>query len=233
MGKLKRNKQMKPRAGQSLIEILIALAVGGMLIGTAATLMAVVLRVSSQNLFLRTAASLNEELMEKVTAYAERQWYCAGSNPTCGVYNLGRYTNYYLQPNGVRFEPRLGTETITVDGVPYTRRFWAKNVCRNGDAIAGPADSADPCNFTYGVGAVEDPSTQQVVARTWWIQSGAQSSLLELTKYLTRARNVVFRQSDWSGGAAPSDPPATTPTNRFHSAESVNVSVAGELQLVP
>lgn len=223
------------RRGQSLIEALIALAVGGMLVGTAAALMAVVLRVSSQNVFLRAASALNEGLLEQVTSYAERKWYCTTTSG-CGLYNLNKGfalgSRYKFVPAGPvpsRLDSEAGTELITLEGVGYTRWFYVQNLCRDDDSgnITGITDSDGTTNTCGGAGGSEDPSTQRVVAVTEWNEGGVVRSI-PLAKYVSRNRSMVFRQTGWEGGST--TPPVgpgvldvrTVPDTRFFDANGVD-----------
>ena len=213
--------------GQSLIEVLIALTVGGVLVGTAATLMAVVLRVSSQNVFLRTAASSNEELMEKVTAYAGRRWHCEGA-ANCGIYNLqkGLSPTYFLISSGGAFVSQSGEESFVIDDVPYARSFSVQNVCRLGEVISGVTDTV---NCASGV---EDPSSQYVTVRTSWTYRGGTGESM-LTKYLTRSGNTVLHETEWSiGSTTLADPVYLVPTGQFYSATNIDYrSAPGALKL--
>lgn len=221
---------LNQRRGQSLIEALIALAVGGMLVGTAATLMAVVLRVSSQNVFLRAAAALNEGLLEQVTSYAERKWFCPGIPPTgCGLYNLskGPTNEYRLVPVSPPSPPRLdsqsGRETIVLEGVRYERWFYVQNLCRSDTSgnITGITDNSGAGN-TCTPGESEDPSTQRVVAVTEWNEGGVVRSI-PLARYVSRNRSVVFRQTGWEGGSTtPTLLISSVPNTQFFEANGVD-----------
>ena len=240
MERLGYTRDMEQRRGQSLVEILIALAVGGMLIGTAATLMAIVLRAQAQDVYIRTATALNEELMGKLAQYVERQWYCPTVPAECGVYNLTEGVEYRLDVISNRFRPVAGRETgpgLRVNEIDFSRDFQAKNVCRDAGDISGLTDNdgtTTTCNDPSPRGS-EDPSTQYVsVCTEWDYQNGAPGNLC-LNRYFVRNRVALFHQTDWSGGPTAPSPPAVviTPDNRFDTSNDIDFTVRDEIKLVP
>lgn len=92
----------------------------------------------------------------------------------------------------------------------FTRYFYVENVGR---------DSGD--NITTGAGT-DDPSTQKVTVVTAW-RRGSATSTVSVSNYLTRWKNAVFRQTDWSGGGSDSSATAV-PTNTYQNATSVGTS---------
>jgi len=99
----------------------------------------------------------------------------------------------------------------------YERFFTVENVCRTNDASSTIASTA-PCS-----GTVEDISTQWVTSFTQWVTGGATSEV-KIPTVITRSRNAVFRQTDWSGGAT-DEGAVTQPTGKF--ASSTNASTTG------
>lgn len=230
---------MKQRRGQSLVEILIALAVGGMLIGSAATLMAVVLRAQAQDVYVRTASALNDELMGKFAQYAERQWYCPDTPTECGIYNLSKDQEYKLGFSAGKFRPATGPtiperrEEVRLGDVSYFRYFRVMNVCRNGDNISGLTDNNGSTMTCNERGGMEDPSTQYVsVCTDWTYQNGGAGNFC-LNRYFVRNRVALFHQTDWSGGPAPTATPVAVPGNRFDSSTGIDFGTADQIQLTP
>ncbi|MBI2278917.1 MAG: prepilin-type N-terminal cleavage/methylation domain-containing protein [Candidatus Brennerbacteria bacterium] len=99
----------------------------------------------------------------------------------------------------------------------YERFFTVENACRTNDASSTIASTA-PCG-----GTLEDGSTQWATAYVRWV-AGAGTGEITLPVILTRSRNAVFRQTDWSGGAA-SEGAVAEPTSKF--ASSTNASTTG------
>ncbi len=233
----------KSQQGQSLIELLIAVTVGAILVGSAAILLVTALKASSQNKFIQTASFLAQDLVEKVTVFAEAKWYCpSGSTTNCGIYNLLKDgTHYYLNVDSTPFQwvllvpPQTGGESIAVDGVTYTRYFFVRDVCRRGSTgnIAGPVIEPSP-NCSNILTNIVDPSTQQVTAVVEWTDQGGGS--VKIVKFLTRHGDRVTVQTDWSGGpTSPSSDPVVNAginTNSFYSATSIDfTSVPGSIKI--
>ncbi|MDP3975196.1 MAG: hypothetical protein Q8P88_02855, partial [Candidatus Jorgensenbacteria bacterium] len=78
--------------------------------------------------------------------------------------------------------------------------------------------SRTPCS-----GTVEDGSTQWITNYVQWA-AGAGTSEVKLSAIVARWQNAVFRQTDWSGGAA-SEGAVAEPTSKFSS--STNASTTG------
>lgn len=99
----------------------------------------------------------------------------------------------------------------------YKRFFTVANVCRTNDASSTIA-GVTPCS-----GTVEDSSTQWVTNFVQWV-TGAGTSEISLPAIVTRSRNEVFHQTDWSGGAT-NEGAVARPTGKFSS--STNASTTG------
>lgn len=78
----------------------------------------------------------------------------------------------------------------------YSRLFYVENACRTTDASSTYSGVA-PC----GGGSVDDPSSQKVTAVVSW-GTGFGSGQVVLSDMLTRWKNAIFQQSDWSGGSS-------------------------------
>src|SRR3989344_7542105 len=183
--------------GQSLIEIMIGVAVSVILIVSAATLLSVTLKSSTQNKFIQAASFLSQDLIDKVTIFAEKQWNCA-PGAACGIYNLNKGPDnyYHLLTTGGTFISDPKDETVSLDGVNYTRYFYVEDVIRElcgvGDICTGPNCSVSFCpSGPGGSGAAYDPSTQKVTVVTEWNQAGTGGDI-KIVKYLTRSVNRVF-----------------------------------------
>ena len=217
------------KSGQSLIELLIALAVAGILLGSAATLLQVALRASSQDKFVRAATSLSEELMEKVTVFAGENWR--------NIYNLSRATSYQIVVEGdgsfAAVGPPNPPATVTIDGVAYTPVFLVDNVYRDGCGTGGFAvpQPLPRCplvggNALDGVG--EDPSTQKLTVTTSWNQDGGVA-FVSFIKYVTRSQSKALTQTDWSGGGGQTG--LWQAQNKFDAFSGINFGTAGEIKL--
>ncbi len=228
----------RSRQGQSLIELMIAVTIGGILIGSAAILIAVTLKASSQNKFMQAASFLSQEMIDNVTVFSKHKWFCpqapfcknqSGSPGNYGIYNLTKSSHYYVDVSNAPFEWVSGEESsaaLNLDGVQYTRYFYVENVCRhasNGNIVE---TTGETCTF-----GIEDPSTQKIIAVTSWPNGGE----VKIEKFLTRNRNKVLIQTDWGGGfttPALEIVQADAQTNKFYAGEEIDFSsVPGSIQI--
>jgi type II secretory pathway pseudopilin PulG len=203
----RRRKFVRARGGQALIELLVGVTVAGVILVGAVALILQTVRISGENKFIQGANFLAKDMVDKLSVYADRQWYCDGG-ATCippvekgyGVYNLAKgeeNQRYYLDTESSPFASIMGEEDLMVSGVPYTRYFYVENVCRNADGnITNTFVPPDTCS----VNEYEDPSTQFLVTVTKWFE-GENNREIRLSRYVARTRNFVIRQTDWSGGA--------------------------------
>lgn len=181
-----KGKQKQQRAGQSLIEVLVALAIGVILIGAAAFAIATTLRLSGDREKSQIASGLAMELAEKVEAVTSADWL--------SIYNLpvkGLAGQYFVATSTGDLVITSGVEQVTFQNAVFTRFFTVDDVCRDSGAGSFLVDCGD-------AGALGDPSSQKIsISVSWNVQGALKSSVL--TRYLTRSQNAVFRQSDWSG----------------------------------
>lgn len=239
-------KQINSQSGQTLVEILVAITVAGILIGSAAALITVSLKSNIQNRNVQAATLLSQDLIEKVTVYAESRWVQLSNLP---LYPAQNYLDN--QAGSLVLVPNYITTSLTINNavIPFKQYFIVERVIRylcgtgkiSSSAVETGPDSCDSNN--YGSNSndrqKQDYSTLKVTAFTTW-NNDIQSVIL--VKFLTRNRNFVFRQSDWLGG--PTVLPgtelpiaiitATTTTNRF--AKSTNIdftSRPGSIMITP
>lgn len=175
------------RRGQALIEILIGLAVGGILIGGATAAVVAILRSNMESKNFQTASSLSQELIDDAKTLAEADWH--------NVYNLskGPGTQYYVAASGTVLAVFPGATTTLAGNVAYAKFFSIENVSRlAGDISVSPS-------------AVDDPSTQKITSHVQWLSAG-KTLEVPITVYLTRWRNAISRQTDWSGGSSQAEP---------------------------
>lgn len=178
---------MSNNRGQALIEILIGLAIVGILVGTATAAVIVALRSNLESKNFQTASALSQKMLDDVKTVTEAGWH--------NIYNLtkGTSTQYRIAVSGTALAVFSGAATTTVGNITYTQFFSIENVKRLNGSI-----SSEPI-------AVDDPSTQKIVSYTQWPSAG-KTSEAALTVYLTRWRNLISQQTDWSGGAGQEGP---------------------------
>lgn len=207
--------------GQSLIEVIVAVAVAGVLILASGGLSNLSSLSSSRNRQQQAAYALAEELLDRVAAYADAKWYCVATTcaATRGVYNLtkGSSRRYYLASNPLEWREDLAAlpngESVVVSGASYNRYFYLENVCRatSDGAIVGVQSGSCPS------GSAEDPSTQKTTVAVRWLVNG-QVTTFSLDRYIVRTRTAAVVQTDWSGGPWAVNC-TTIPNNAFASNE--------------
>jgi len=190
--------------GQVLIEILIGLFVTGILITAATAAVVAALRSNLESKNFQAASALSQKLIDDVKTVVEANWR--------NIYDLGKGsgTRYYVAVSSTTLIVLPGFATTTIGNIIYTNFFSVENVKRLNGAI-----STDPA-------AVDDPSTQKIVSHAQWL-SADRTSEAALTIYLTRWRNLVSRQTDWSGGAGQAGPVVEFNQNFF---TSTNINCA-------
>ena len=142
----------------------------------------------------------------------------------------------YINLNPTAFVKKImtGSEGLSADGRSFTRYFFIENVnrtsCGVGDITSGSPLNC-PINFPGGSNDIaEDPSTQKITINVEW----QNNSSLSKTKYITRHRNLILNQSDWSGGPGQIYFSTTTfgaiVNNKFNSSNSMSYSNPGSLE---
>lgn len=184
--------------GQILIEIIIATLIGTMIIGAAASLIIANQRSSQISEQRNTAIFLAQEGAESLKSITENNWHWiflppdgAGDKDA----SKGDGNNYCVKIDSVNNEWILTNNLIDCDidinGIIYTRTINFYNASREDNDDENIID----------LGGIEDPSTQKVKIKV----SYPAGEDIVIEKYLTRWRNEIFIQSDWSGGGGQSD----------------------------
>ncbi len=96
--------------GQSLIEILIALAVGTVLIIAAVSVIAPALRTNTQADRVQVSSALGKELLENIRVFSESDWHNISNLATSSA------NKYFLVSTQSPFVAATGTEGISADG---------------------------------------------------------------------------------------------------------------------
>lgn len=109
----------------------------------------------------------------------------------------------------------------------YTRSFYVENTCRSTGATGEITGSGDSC----AGGSANDPSTQKITVSVGW-QTGVSSTQLMLNDYLTRWKNAIFEQADWSGGVDDSGS-YTNSSDSYSSTTNTDLNSSGVILDLP
>ena len=202
-------KNLKFKKGQSLIELLVAMSVGTILIGSSVTLMGVSLKSYAGVRKHLQANVLIRQTIEIIQTLTRYDWH--------SIYDLAKATDYKISLSGNTWTISAGQETDTVNDIPYKRYFQVYNVNRDGSGNI--ADTGD-----------DDPSTQKITVILEYDNNYVSSSSVSF--YLTRSENnKILHQTDWSGGSGVTGP-TPNPSNKYDASTNVATSTVGQLTLV-
>jgi len=135
--------------------------------------------------------------------------------------------------NGSIDDVRIYNRALSADEVTqlyksniFTRHFYVENACRTNDASSS-ISGVSPCESITPASSL-DPSTQKVTAVTEW-PTRASTGRSALSDFLTRSRNVIFRQTDWSGGVDGGT--VTAPAATFTTSTNVDSGSGGSIRI--
>lgn len=191
------------RSGQSLMEVLIAIAVGSFLVIGAATIIVPVLKISKQAGQSQTGMALAKELSENVRVWSEGDWHNLMNLATTSL------NHYYLITSVSPFTLISGDEAVLVSTTTYKRYFYIDDVLRGAGG-----------NISSSTG-VSDPSTKLVTLAYSWPGSSTNT----MSVYLTRNRDNIFSQTDWFGGPG-QDGPSTNVGNKFSASTNIDYTTS-------
>ncbi len=170
------------RAGQSLVELLVALGIGTILFSGTAAMLAPTLQINKESRQVQTASNLGRGLLDNVRVWASGNWHNILALATSSA------NPYYLLTSTSPYTATSGVESVTVSTSTYTRYFYVNDVYR---------DPSGNVTSTSGGGVnTYDPSTKAIAVVYDWTH-GATTTL---SSYLTRNRANVLSQTSWAGG---------------------------------
>ena len=207
-------------SGQSLVEVVIALAIGVLFIGVATVAVVPILRSNLETKNVQIATSLTQEYLDNIKNLAESKWF--------NIYNpasaKGQNSQFYLGVASTSYQIFSGTTSTIIGGLTFTRYFSIENVNRNfcgsGDIDANATSTT--CTSGPGtVGITDDPSTQKITVTVNWQNSRSISR----SQYLTRSRNKIFDQTDWLLGPG-QEGPLTLENNKFATSSGIDYAIS-------
>lgn len=188
-------------SGQSLVEVLIATAVGVLFIVAAVSVVVPALRGNSYGSKNATALGLARESLDAVMTLAQSDWHTIDRLTTSTV-------QYNIETTESPFYIFEGYAEYNLGGVNYGRYFILDDVHRDASGVI--TDD----------GGTYDPSTKKITVYYSFDGQPAKS----ISGYLTRTQLATFTQTDWSGGAVENSAVTTVATSTF--ATSTNISYA-------
>ncbi len=216
----------RDRRGQSLAEVLIATALGAIIIGAVIASIILSMRSNSQTRTSSVAASLGTGLLDNVQALADGNWDA--------IFNLqtkGSTSTYYLVTTGTppTIAVSTGTESLTVSSTTFTRYFSVQDVNRT-NCGTGSITTSSATGCAGGSGILQDPSTELITVSVSWSNIGGGSSSVAVSSYVTHSKDRVTQYNDWSGSSG-TQGPVTTPAPDYATSSNVSTSSSG-LQLL-
>ncbi|OGY58693.1 MAG: hypothetical protein A3C03_00535 [Candidatus Colwellbacteria bacterium RIFCSPHIGHO2_02_FULL_45_17] len=201
--------------GQSLVELIISIAIVAILAGSVVGALLLSVRINNESINFSTASPLGQEVIDNVRSVSESDWpslYSQSDKSSSSTYHINLDSTSTLSV-------ATGTEEIERGGITYTRWFSIENVSRDssGDIVES--------------GGTEDTSTQKVAVHIEW-QEGPGTASVGLTEYFTRwTRNESTVFTDWSGNSG-IEGPITRPDNNFSATSgSIDLSTQGEIKI--
>ena len=219
-----------PKRGAFLLEILIVIALLGVILGVSAQAVFVSLQSGKISGERDAAVGLASEELEAVRGITEENWQ--------NIYTLTKGSaQYYSVQSGTKWATSTASEVIALNNATYTRYFVVQNVCRDATAgsrlVTGVTDSSGAGTTCTTSTGDFDPSTEKVIVTVSW----PNADPVVISEYFFRWKNKTCAQVDWSGGATtPTDntvPVAncTSSTVYFTADSSIATSTPGQLQL--
>lgn len=204
----KRTIKIQPR-GALLLELLIAISLLAIILSFGANAVFLSLQSNKASGEQDVASSLASEGVEAVRAVSEEDWQ--------NIYSLTKSTEHYkTTQSNTKWILATGNETITLNGVIYTRYVVIDNISRDGSGNIETAYSSTD----------DDPSTQQVTVSVSW---PGGNDAVEITGFLFRYKNKVCAQSGW----ATADPGNTVHVcaDASYDAKDAGIDATGGLHL--
>lgn len=194
------------RRGQSLIEILVAIGIGVVMVVGALAILVPTLKTSVDLRHAQVAGGLARELLDTLRVVSERNWHSIDSLATTSV------NRYFVSATSSPFSVATGTESVVVEESAYTRYFYVDDVMRD---TSGKVDES---------GSLRDPSTKKVTIVYAWPPREESNTIVY---YLTRYRQELTVQTDWSGGDGAGGPVnAMSGTFAFSSSTNIDYSTS-------
>ncbi len=157
---------MKKQSGFSLVELIIAISIAGIILVGMTQVVAVAIETTERERRTIEALNLAEEGMEALRAMRDESW-------SANIQALANGTNYYLDVSGGNWEATGANPGFMLGR--YDRTFRLSEVFRDG-------------NDDISSSGTSDPNTRKVTMTVGWRERGATTTVV-LDTYLTNFLN--------------------------------------------
>ncbi len=200
---------IKLNEGQSVFEVLIAIAIATLIVGSSVTAIMVSMRSGTITVASQKAYGIANGDLNNVRSFSESNW--AGLYTPLGTQNKGSAYPYYLAVTASSSTSTIlgltnGTTTVsftstsTGENIDYTSWFTIDNVSRTSSNWIGS-----------GTG---DPTTQKITAHVSWVMSG-ETKQIDLVTYISKIRTSSITYTKWDGFSGVTTP-VTKSTNDYY-----------------
>ncbi|RLC38578.1 hypothetical protein DRH27_01960 [Candidatus Falkowbacteria bacterium] len=192
--------------GQSIIEIVVALAIFVLIVSSLGVLIMGSFSLLARSSEFIKASALAEEGVEAVRGIRNRAW-----NEL--IYNRSgvEIINSAWSLTGEGTDEQIGNFTRVIDFLPVYR-----------DSTGSIAESDDP-------GAYSDPMSKKISVSVGWDIGGGSGNSVERNTYLTNWNAKFWEQTDWIGGSGQA---IWSENNMYDNDDgNINVGTAGEITL--
>jgi len=195
-----------PRGGQSITELLLAIAVGAIFVVASVAVIVPALRESNQAGYVQEGVTVAQSLLSSARVWAASGWGSVAALSTGTAYQ------YYIITSSTPYVATSGVQTVVIGTTTYTAYFYLSDAYRS----AGNIGSG---------GGTYDPATKQISVVYNWTHGVTGT----ISTYFTRNGDKVIDQTDWSGGSNASSV-VTSAGSQFGTSSNIDYSTAtGEL----
>ena len=179
--------------GQSLFEVIVAVGVAAIIIGSAATVMVVSMRAGKSSVENQKGYAVAQNVLSTARSYAESDWSTFYNN--AGLNQQFYFLEGTSTPTSTPLTINTGTTTVSLfeneATMTYTAWFTIDNIYRDSNNAATLSSS----------GTVEDPSTLRVTAYVDWSVGGGTKEV-SMSQQISRTRSDIIQFSQWGEGDA-------------------------------
>ncbi len=197
------NSFVRDQSGQSLMEIIVGLTIGAILIGTASFGISFMLRSTTTNQNLSTAAQLTQGLLSNIQSFSNSSWQ--------NIYGLGKTSSYqyFLSASGTSYIAVQGQEGLVdndvtngllaewkLDEATGTMAYDATGNNKTGALNSGPVRTTSTCKMGYCLGF--DGTSQSVTVPILNPSSVTVSAWFNRTSMDTVNADAIFGGWYWN-----------------------------------